>query len=89
MRELTKMMQKNEFFKQFVNKYQKGLNRTLDIGTNEPTENARNSSKSPPPERATQKIDKRTASYNKQIMDHVNNNNYYRKHLPDIFSNQA
>ena len=93
-------MGENEFFRQFISKYQKGLARTLKT-TIEKTEAESNSaalgssqkkpttegSKSQKPGAAVKTSKK--ANFGKQIMDHVSNTNYYRKNLPSIFTGES
>ena len=85
MRKHAAVMGDNEFFHQFLSKYQKGLSRALQK-TKEKSEAESNSAalKQPKSKMIDGKGAKKT-NFGKQIMDHVTNTNYYRKNLPALF----
>ena len=96
MRELIKVMPKNDFFKLFVTKYQKNLTKALEIGLemdDGPSKAAANSNDGDQADedqakKAAPKKNIKNVKYQKQILDHINGANYYRKHLPNIFTGE-
>lgn len=89
MRRLVQYMGDNEFFKQFASKYQKGLSRALknsldsaDGDTSSPSKTKKKADGVP------SKLPKKV-NFGKMIMEHVSNNNFYRKNLPAIFTSEA
>ena len=91
MRMYAQQMGDNEFFRQFISKYQKGLNRalkkTLENTDAEKNAEAFKSPKKKAPDGANKPPKK--ANFGKMIMDHVSNTNYYRKNLPAIFTGKS
>lgn len=98
MRRIAKIMQKNDFFKIFVNQYQKGITSALETvleksRPEKPTKAkpaakqasaAPTLTKLPSGKPKVKKVD-----YNQLIMDHISSNNYYRKQLPNVFTGKG
>ena len=96
-------MNDNEFFRNFISKYQKGLTRTLEKtlektkaessaaagpGTSKKKKATGAKSSQPAAANANGKPGKK-ADFGKMIMDHVSSTNYYRKNLPSIFTGES
>ena len=86
MRLLVAKMQNNEFFRLWVNNYQKGLTRTLEAGLDINGGGKVDDGSSKLKKGASSKKINLKQNFSQQIMDHVSSTNYFRKKLPNIFT---
>ena len=79
---LIRRMNKNPFFKNFMGEYHRKLARTFEGAAK--TSKAGGSKSVPPTAKKGKKV-----NYGKQITEHINNANFFRKYLPDMFSGDS